>query len=39
MRDIDDIEHAEGDGDANRHGRVKAAKQQASHHRVDQKIQ
>ena len=35
MRDVDDIEHAEGDRDADRHGRVKAAEQQASDDGVD----
>jgi hypothetical protein len=39
MRDVDDIEHAEGDGDADRDGGVEAAEQDAGHDGVDQQAE
>jgi hypothetical protein len=36
MRDVDDIEHSEGDRDAGRHGGVKASEQQSGDDRIDQ---
>ena len=38
MRDVDDVEHAERDRDADRHGRVEAAEQQARDDGVEQKV-
>jgi hypothetical protein len=38
MGDVDDVEHAEGDRHADRHGGVEAAEQNARHHRAQQQI-
>jgi hypothetical protein len=38
MRDVDDVEHAERDRDADRHRDVEAAKQNAGDDRVDQQF-
>ena len=39
MRDVDDIEHAEGDRHADRHRCVEAAQKQAGHQGVAQQIE
>ena len=39
MRDIDDVEHAEGDRNAGGDGGIEAAEHQAGDDRVDQKIE
>ena len=39
MRDVDDVEHAERDRHADRHGGVEAAEQNAGDHGVDQKVE
>ena len=39
MRDIDDVEHAEGDRDSDCHGGIEPAQQQAGDQGVPQKIE
>ena len=39
MRDVDDVEDAERDRDADRHGGVEPAEQQPGDHRVDQEFE
>ena len=38
MGDIDDVENAEGDRNARRHGRIEAAEQEPGHYRIKQQI-
>src|ERR1700681_1778127 len=38
MRDVDDVENAEGDRDADRHGGVEASQQQSRDHGIDQQL-
>ena len=39
VRDIDDVEHAEGDRHADRHRGIKPAEQQAGDDRVDRQVE
>ena len=39
MRDVDDVEHAERNRDADRHGGVEAAEQKAGDDRIDQQFE
>ena len=39
MRDVDDVEHAERDRHADRHGGIEAAEQQAGHQGVAQQVE